>query len=196
MSLAAGAATFYKYFRPRQEIDKIANDFWASVCDDGPVVGVHFRGLDHSEEAPRVSYEHCVSILQNHLRTHEAGRAVFVASDEQAFIDFLKEKMKKSVPIYSRDDHYRSSDNHNLPVFRRDIGKGGYEKGEDALVNCLLLSKCSTLIRTTSCLSAWASVFNSNLRVVLLNKPYENKLWYPESEVIARKDTTYFPEIG
>jgi hypothetical protein len=50
------------------------------------------------------------------------------------------------------------------------------------------------LIRTTSFLSAWASIFNPGLKVILLNKPYPNKFWFPESEIFGRRDTEYFPE--
>jgi hypothetical protein len=73
--------------------------------------------------------------------------------------------------------------------------KGGqYEKGEDALVNALLLSRCSTLIRTTSFLSAFTSIFNPKLKVILLNKPYDRYLWYPETEILNSPNTNYCPE--
>jgi len=192
MSLDDGARTFYKYLRPKPHINKIVDDFWTTIGTDGPVVGVHFRGTDHSEEAPRVSYEHCLEVVENYLRNHKTIQAVFVASDEQAFVEFIKKSVKNNVSIYSHDDYYRSSDDR--PVFRTAIGEGGYEKGEDALVNALLLAKCSTLIRTTSCLSAWASIFNLDLKVILLNRPYDGKLWYPESEVLRRCNTEYLPE--
>jgi hypothetical protein len=194
-SLSDEACTFNKYLRPKFDIVQNVNDFWASMATDGPVVGVHFRGTDHSEEAPRVSYEHCLNVVEDYLNTHNWTRAVFVASDEQAFIEFIKNWLRSTIPIYSHNDHYRSNDSDRVPVFRTALGEGGYEKGKDALVNALLLSKCATLIRTTSCLAAWASIFNLNLKVILLNKPYEDKLWYPESEVIRKADTEYRPEI-
>jgi hypothetical protein len=49
------------------------------------------------------------------------------------------------------------------------------------------------LIRKTSWLAAWASIFIVNLKVILLNKPHEDKLWYPESEVIRKADSEYRP---
>jgi hypothetical protein len=71
---------------------------------------------------------------------------------------------------------------------------GDYEKGENAMVNALLLSKCETLIRTTSLLSAWASLFNPQLKFILLNKAYDNRTWYPETEIIMQASTEYCPE--
>jgi hypothetical protein len=179
-----------KYLRPKPHIDKIVDDFWATVDGNGPVLGVHFRGTDKSWEAPRVSWEHCLTVVETYLRRHEAVKAVFAASDEQAFVDFMADSIK-DVPVYSRQDHYRSRSSDGPPVFLSDAG--GYEKGEDALVNALLLAKCSALIRTTSTLSAWASLFNPDIKVILLNKPYQNNLWYPESEIMKKPDTEYWP---
>jgi Nodulation protein Z (NodZ) len=190
MSIDEGARTVRKYLRPKPHINAMVDDFWRTLSVDGPVVGVHFRGTDKTTEAPRVSWGYSLNVLEDYLRKHQAIRAVFVASDELAFIDFIK-KSVKSLPVYSHDDHYRSKGNR--PVHTAIEG-GGYEKGEDALVNALLLAKCSTLIRTTSFLSAWASLFNPDLKVILLNKPYENRLWYPENEILKRRDTEYLPE--
>ena len=207
ISLEEGARIFHKYLRPNAHICRIVDDFWTAIDVDGPVVGVHFRGTDHLEEAPRVSYEHCRHVLESYLQSHKNINAIFVASDEQPFVDFIKQSVDGALPIYSRNDYYRSShgvDKSELPhvrresdvspVFRTAVGEGGYEKGEDALVNSLLLSNCSTLIRTTSRLSAWASIFNLDLRVILLNRPYEDALWYPETEVVTRWNTEYVPE--
>jgi hypothetical protein len=191
MSVNDAARTLHKYLRPKPHINTMVDDFWRSLSVHGPVVGVHFRGTDKSSEAPRVSWQHLLKILQRYLRSDDTVKAVFVASDEHAFINFIKEWVK-DVPVYSHDDHYRSSG--DLPVHLAIDRGGGYGKGEDALVNALLLSKCSTLIRTTSFLSAWASIFNPDLKVILLNKPYHNKLWFPESEIFSRRDTEYLPE--
>jgi hypothetical protein len=190
MSIDDGARLLRKYLRPKPHINAIVDGFWRTVSLDGPVVGVHYRGTDKTSEAPRVSWDHCLNVVENYLRNHHAVRAVFVASDERAFIDFIKNAVK-SVSVYSHDDHYRSSDGR--PVHTA-IESGGYEKGEDALVNALLLSKCATLIRTTSLLSAWAVVFNPDLKVILLNKPYDNRVVYPETEILTRHDTEYVPE--
>jgi len=190
MSLDDGTRILRKYLRLKPHLNTLVEDFWRTLSASGPVVGVHFRGTDKTSEAPRVSWVHCLNILEDYLRNHQATQAIFVASDEQAFIDFIKTSVK-NVPVYSHDDHYRSSDGR--PVHTEMQG-GGYEKGEDALVNGILLSKCSTVIRTSSFLSAWASIFNPHLKVILLNKPYSNRFWYPENEILKRSDTEYLPE--
>ena len=157
---------------------------------DGPVLGIHYRGTDKTWEAPRVSWQHCLNTVKNYLRSHKNISGIFTASDEQGFIDFIN-KSVTDIPVYSRDDYYRSTDHR--PVHSA-INVGGYEKGEDALVNAFMLANCTTLIRTTSFLSAWASIFNPNLKVILLNKPHDRMLWYPENEILGRPDTEYLPE--
>jgi hypothetical protein len=130
-------------------------------------------------------------VIQNYLLDHDSIEAIFVASDELEFIRFIQTSIK-DLRVYWHDDHYRSLGYSPVPVFLS--AGGGYEKGEDALVNALLLANCCTLIRTISTLSAWASVFNPELKVILLNKPYRDNLWYPESQIIIRPDTEYWPE--
>jgi hypothetical protein len=42
------------------------------------------------------------------------------------------------------------------------------------------------LLRTSSSLSGWASVFNLRLPVLMLNQPYPKNLWFPERCVVPR----------
>jgi hypothetical protein len=191
MSIEDGARILRRYLTPKPHIIKIVDDFWRGPSAHGPVVGVHYRGTDKSMEAPRVSWRHCLEVLEDYLCDHPNIKAVFVASDEQAFVEFIMWSLR-DVPIYASNDHYRS--NNGQPVHLISAAGYGYEKGEDALVNALLLSKCTSLIRTTSFLSAWASIFNPDLKVILLNKPYEDKIWFPESEIVRSPNTTYLPE--
>ena len=130
LSLEEGARIFHKYLCPKPHINKIVNDFWEAMGAKGPVVGVHFRGTDHIEEAPRVSYEHCLNVLKNYLHAHQDVQAVFVASDEQAFIDFIKNSMKGNVSIFCHEDHYRSNDSNNHRFFEDILEKAVTRKAK------------------------------------------------------------------
>jgi hypothetical protein len=190
MSVDEGAFIVRKYLQPKPHIKKLVDDFWRALHVDRPVLGIHYRGTDKTE-TPRVSWQHCLTVVENYLSRHSTFAAVFAASDEQRFIDFIRNSLG-DVPVYFRDDYFRSMDDR--PV-HTGIEGGGYEKGEDAVVNALLLAKCSTVIRTSSFLSAWASLFNPNLKVILLNKPYRHTLWYPETGILASPHTEYLPEL-
>ena len=199
MSLEESTRIFCKYLQPKPHIMALVDNFWEHIGVDGPVVGIHFRGSDKITEAPRVSWEHCLTTLQTRLRIDENIKAVLVASDEQQFHDYVAGSVK-DVPVFAYNDHFRFQPGDELRYHPGDelpphrIGGGEYEKGEDALINALLLSRCSTLIRTTSFLSAFASIFNSEINVILLNKPYDHCLWYPEIEILGSPNTTYLPE--
>lgn len=191
MTLEESVRISHKYLHPKPHITALVDGTWKKFAANGPVVGIHFRGTDKVEEAPRVSWEHCLNILNSYLQIDQNIKAVFVASDEQKFVDFVMRSVK-GLPVYSHEDHYRAQRSDDMPIHR--VEGGQYEKGEDALVNALLLSRCSTLIRTTSFLSAFASIFNPKLKVILLNKPYGRYLWYPETEILNSRNTNYCPE--
>jgi hypothetical protein len=191
-SLEDAVRVFTRHLVIKPHIIDVVDRFWKNVGGDGPVIGIHYRGTDKSLEAPRVSLEHCLAVARRRIRQNPSMSAVFVASDEQRFVDAIKESITE-LPVFSRDDHYRSRDGQ--PVHHHDkTTSGGYEKGEDALVNALLLARCAILIRTTSLLSASASLFNPQLKVVLLNKAYDNRTWYPETEIIRQPTTEYCPD--
>lgn len=182
---------FRRHLVVKPHIVEMVERCWENVGGQGPVVGVHYRGTDKSLESPRVSLAHCLGVTRRYITQNPNTTAVFVASDEQRFVDGFKEAITE-LPVFSRDDHYRSC---NLePIHNYRFGGGGYEKGEDALVNALLLSKCTALIRTTSLLSAWASVFKPDIKVILLNMAYDNRTWYPETEIIRQANTEYCPD--
>lgn len=145
------------------------------------VVGVHFRGTDKSLEAPPVSFDQVARTVSEYLHNHPRTSAIFVASDEEAFIDQMRRKFDGVEVIY-HPDSLRSRDGSAIHA---QVGLGdNYLKGREALVNCLLLSRCSAVIRTASFLSGWSSVFNPGLKVIMLNRPYENRTWFPDAVIL------------
>ena len=61
---------------------------------------------------------------------------------------------------------HRSVDGTPIDVIQGD----NWNKGRDAVLDCLLLSRCDVLVRTASNLSLCAGFFNPRLPVVLLNR--------------------------
>jgi hypothetical protein len=160
------------------EVDRFVEDHFAS----GPVLGVHYRGTDKSKEAPRVSREHCAAAIRRYLGEHPELRRIFVASDEASFIPFVESEFP-GLSVCSCDDQRSEG---GVAVHRMAFSGSNYEKGRQALVNCLLLARCDVLIRTASSLSGWASVFNPRMPVVMLNRPYPKNLWFPDRCVVPR----------
>ena len=152
------------------------------------VLGVHFRGTDKKVEAERVRWEQVSEIVQRYLEHNPSYNCLFVASDEARFITFM-ERTFASLPVVSHDDRFRSTTGE--PFHTDDHGASNYLKAEEALINCLLLARCETLIRTTSFLSAWASIFNPELNIILLNRPFQQYLWFPERLLIPKSMDNY-----
>ena len=179
-----------KYLPVRPEITEKVESFVAANMAGRNVLGIHFRGTDKTLEAPRVDREVIKQTVRRFLEKNIYIDCLFVASDEASFILYIRDAFP-ALPVVSHDDMFRSTTTQNF--YQQDLGEGNYRKGEEALINCLLLSRCSGLIRTTSFLSAWASIFNPALPIVLLNAPYAKSLWYPEKLLIPRSLAGYGP---
>jgi hypothetical protein len=120
-----------------------------------------------------------------YLDAHPEITAVFVASDEADFINDFRQHCTR-VAVIAHDDQARSHDGG--AVHTRLLAGGTNPRGMEALVNSLLLSNCVGLVRTSSFLSAWSCVFNPALPVVMLNRPYTDKLWFPDREIVRQAE--------
>ncbi len=184
LTLEHGSMLFHRYMPVRQEIIDEVEEFCAAHFEGRSVLGVHFRGTDKQNEAPRVSPEQCRHAISRYLTDHPEVERLFVASDESEFIRFIQAEFGSVRVCFCNDQRSEGT----LAVHNPAYGGDNYKKGREAVVNCMLLSRCTALIRTASTLSGWASVFNPSLPVILLNRPYPGRLFFPDREVILRAD--------
>ena len=183
MTLERANALWGRYTRIESGIASHVESFAAQHFAGREVLGVHYRGTDKSSEAPRLGWDICVHAVKQQMAAQPDLNTVFVASDEAAFVDYIGRAFADT-NVVSHDDRTRSTDGSAVHV--QPTEGGNRLKGQEALVNALLLARCATLIRSASFLSGWASVFNPALPVALLNRPYESTLWFPDREVIKR----------
>lgn len=109
-----------------------------------------------------------IDIIQNYIDSHNLQTfKLFVATDEQLFLTYIENAFPNLVISHNAS---RSADGTPLHLGRSDINP--YQQGEDAIIDCLLLSKGDILIRTSSNLSAWSSYFNPYIPVIDLSKAY------------------------
>jgi hypothetical protein len=180
MTIERAARLAQKYLAVRPEITEAVNTFTGDHFT-GRVLGVHYRGTDKTE-APRVSYDEVTRTVRARLEREPEIGCLFVATDEAPFLDHVK-AARMSVPICCCDD-LRS--NSAMAIQEATFAGDPYRKGREALVNSLLLARCDHVIRTASALSAWASIFNPQLPVTLLNEPYKEKCWFPDRAIVQR----------
>jgi hypothetical protein len=176
--------------RIKTEIQDYVASFVEKHFAQKTVLGVHYRGTDKKSEAKAVSYEYVARTISNYLNANQNVDAIFVASDEMDVIEWIKSKFNH-LSVMFHDDLERSRG--GKPIHTNSRQGDNYIKGKEALVNCLLLSKCDALIRTASFLSAWSSIFNPDLPVIMLNRPFEDKLWFPDAEIIKKSLSEYLP---
>lgn len=138
-------------------IDSYVRDHWQGTR----VVGVHYRGTDKIAEARRVPYDEIASSL---AQLASASCRVFLATDEQAFVDWMRARLGDRLLVRAM---FRSLDGRPIDVINAD---GNYRKGFDAVVDCLLLSRTAHLIRTSSNLGLCATFFNPQLPETLLSR--------------------------
>jgi hypothetical protein len=173
-----------RYLRVRPSIQRYVDDFVAKHFAAGATLGAHYRGTDKSMEATPVPWESFAAAAEKHA-ARDRLKVIFVASDDPGFSVWMAERFAGRFEVVAHDDQDRSDG--SLPIHRTLTGDRQL-KGFEALVNCLLLSRCDALIRSASFLSGWSSVFNPGLPVTMLNRPVESKLWFPDREVLKRSD--------
>jgi hypothetical protein len=153
---------FDKFFRARPEVLDAVDAFVQGRFDRDGQLGVHFRGRDHRHESERVDYP---AMIEAALANFPEYSSIFMATDESKFLKFVRERMpSKNIATFSDP----AKNNHRTR--RRD----NYVKGFNALCDCLLLSRCTALLKTPSALSTWSKVFGGDLALVLVGTPFVN----------------------
>lgn len=148
-----------KYVHIKPEILEKVGQFEKTYFQGYSILGVHYRGTDKVQEAPRVPYEEMEAQIERAAQEQVKEWKIFVATDDQLFLDFVKERWPGKVVAF---DAIRSVDGKPIHLTNRD----NYQKGEEAIIDCLLLSRCNLLIKTASNLSDCSLQFNPSLPVV------------------------------
>ncbi len=158
-------ALIKKYVHLKPHIKKKVKEIVKNTFGRGKVIGVHYRGTDKFVEDPLAPYEEVAQHVDNALAEFAKKGSprvkIFVATDEQKFLDYMTARYPSKVIFYQ--ESIRSVDGrpvHTTPVF------DNYKRGEDALIDCLLLSKTDYLIKTSSNLSLCSAYFNPSIPMV------------------------------
>ena len=128
-----------RFIRVRPEIEEKAATFAAEHFGPMYRFGVHIRGTDWSYAEPTrpEQYFEAIEALVAERGLTEFG--VFVATEQEQFVDAFRDRYDERVVVYSS----ARSSNHIAPFKRTDVSP--YKKGEDVLIDILLLSFRSML---------------------------------------------------
>lgn len=167
--LSRSAELVQKYIQVKPKINEKINEFVFENFKNKYIIGVHYRGTDKFCEAPKVSFEVIVHEIQEAIKSCKKSKyAIFVATDEQAFLDKLQNQFPGQILCI---DALRSTTGKPIHLHHEN-----YKKGLDAVMDCLLLSRCHFLIRTSSSLSLCSTFFNPHLPVLLVNPGVYDKV--------------------
>lgn len=163
-----------RYIRIKKPIQNKIDAFYLKHMDGFYMIGVHYRGTDKTREAPAVSYETVSDIVHSQLqnRPSDIPFKIFIATDDQNFLEHMQKIYGQMICSI---DALRSRDNNavHTNALHTNQELSNYKKGEDALIDCMLLSKCDLLIKMASNLSDTSLMFNPYIPVIRLNKNYD-----------------------
>ncbi len=168
MSRERGNELIQKYVHLKPHVQKKLDSFVEQHFKNNTIIGVHYRGTDKKSEAPTLSYEEVATTIKREMESGQYTK-IFIATDDENFVTFMREKFPEKIICL---DAIRSC--NGTPV-HYPSSQDMYKKGEDAVIDCLLLVRCSKLYKMASNLSDTSVKFNPNMPVINLNISYSEK---------------------
>lgn len=163
-----------KFFKIPERIVSLANGFPSL---EG-ALGLHYRGTDKnkaSDETNYVSEADFIALADDFIGSHPEVEVIFIASDEIRFIEAFQRRYPDHKIVYSGEVvHHKVS-----------LKKNNIKKGEHAILDCLLLSRCKYLLKCQSALSGFSKILNPDIEAYRVSA---NKLAF------WNQDMPYFPD--
>jgi len=122
--------------------------------------GVQIRGTDFAYAEPTEPRSYFRTIDDLVRRKKITSFRVFLATDQSQFVDHFSRQFGDRLITYSST----RSTSDVPPFLFRDMSP--YKKGEDVLMDILLLAKCDFLLKSASAVGEYALWFNPNLDCV------------------------------
>jgi len=148
------AALWSTYFKVPHRINASADE----MGDLSSTLGIHYRGNDkntNSADSNPVTYRDFSLIIQDFLKRPHSFTQIFVATDEDAFVDHLRATVGMTVVTRGAGTFHRNLEGR----------KGRALEADRAMADCVLLSRCAAVLNTSSALSAFAKVLNADLEI-------------------------------
>lgn len=158
-----------RYIKIKPEIKQCCREFENLHFKKYFVIGVHHRGTDKCCECPPVPYHITKNKVQKIIYQLQSQKKlnirIYVATDEADFLTYMLDSFPDQVIF----NDFSRSNNHRPLHVSCHLYEGNYQKGKEALLDCLLLSKCRILIRPpNSSLSVTAGRLSLNQKQVIV----------------------------
>ena len=171
------------YFQiPQRVVDAAEN-----ILPAGHILGVHYRGTDKqtaSWDSNPISTGSYISLIEEFLSRANGFDSIFVGTDEPSFADQLRASVNLPVLTLGPAQFHMATEHSTT---RR-------EKSDRALLDCLLLSRCQTVIETSSALPSFTKLFRPDLPVYrcAASKLFSNMPYFPVAYIPVLPVTSPF----
>lgn len=156
---------WHSYIRFTGDVDQTLRCFLDKHNSYQPMIGVHYRGTDKNADRGQtnpVTRSQFLIALEDFLANYSDAKNLFVATDDARFIDdvhsFAQGRWRVLTHVQSRSDS-------DKPIFNHHREEQNAEVAKAAILDCLTLSRCHSVLATMSALSAFAKVLNPEVEV-------------------------------
>lgn len=168
---AAARRLLARYVRPKPHILAKVDAFWRAELAGHDVLGVHMRGSDKGAADASARLSRIVEPEEyfphiDRFIGETATPRIFLATEQAQFVARTRARYGERVVAraVTRTDTFGGASN----PFQARTGSG-YLRGEEVLVDCLLLARSRRLLRCTSAVGEYAVYFNEGLESLDLN---------------------------
>jgi hypothetical protein len=146
-----------EFIRVKPHVTQKVDGFWSEHMGPDPVLGVHIRGTDfaYAEPTPPSSYFEAIDRYVE--ARHTDSFQLFLATDQSQFVDLFRDRYGKRIVA---TDSLRSSSQRPPFKFARE---SPYRRGEDVLIDLLLLSRCEFVFKGAAAVGECALWLNPAL---------------------------------
>ena len=135
---------------------------------------MHYRGTDKQTsgwDSNPISQAEFILLLQEFLGNTHSFDSIFVATDDPSFTDHVRSSVSLPVVDLGAAEFHMS----DQPTTTRR------EKGDLALRDCLLMSRCQAVIQTSSALPSFTKILKPSLEVyrTAASKLFSNMPYFP-----------------
>jgi len=191
---------FFKYFDFSPEIYSEASNIY-DLFTNKTILGLHFRGTDklNVNWADHIDVNEFLLVIDDYLLNHKVD-GIFFCTDSLHFKRQMISKYSDMYTLYYNKNQYLSEKPIHLSRLKvienltKEIKRGASledklcrectineQELKEVIADCLVLSKCSTVIKTHSLVSSFSKIINPNLEIYRINGCSE--LYYPESYI-------------
>lgn len=138
------------------------------------VLGIHIRGTDvfHNQRPkpkPPLPFRYITRKIDLYIEKEKYDR-VYVASDQIHTINKLKE-IYGDIIINYPSLTYNLMEGHEGHIYNKNVNEG-YMRGEDSIVESILLSQTNFLLRTLSNFTTFSLIYNSTIDFCEVDLPF------------------------